>query len=147
MTKPVARDPIYRRRRFEPEIIELCVRWYLTYRLSYRDLVCRTGLCRLWWRVHRCCAALALESRRRTPHRMGFDRSDRRPDRDEHYRVGRLASVSCVHAVCRARGDFPLAHLPSQTGCVGVISRVAVCPRRMPSPVLNRIDPEAHSQG
>ena len=22
-----------------PEIIELCVRWYLTYRLSYRDLV------------------------------------------------------------------------------------------------------------
>jgi hypothetical protein len=39
MTKPIARDPIYRRRRFEPEIIELCVRWYLTYRLSYRDLV------------------------------------------------------------------------------------------------------------
>jgi transposase-like protein len=39
MTKPVARDPIYRRRRFQPEIIELCVRWYLTYRLSYRDLV------------------------------------------------------------------------------------------------------------
>jgi transposase-like protein len=39
MTKPVARDPIYRRRRFEPEIIELCVRWYLMYRLSYRDLV------------------------------------------------------------------------------------------------------------
>jgi transposase-like protein len=29
----------YRRRRFQPEIIELCVRWYLTYRLSYRDLV------------------------------------------------------------------------------------------------------------
>ena len=39
MTKPIARDPIYRRRRFEPEIIELCVRWYITYRLSYRDLV------------------------------------------------------------------------------------------------------------
>jgi hypothetical protein len=33
------RDPIYRRRRFQPEIIELCVRWYLTYRLSYRDFV------------------------------------------------------------------------------------------------------------
>jgi transposase-like protein len=39
MTKAVVRDPIYRRRRFQSEIIELCVRWYLTYRLSYRDLV------------------------------------------------------------------------------------------------------------
>ncbi len=39
MTIAIARDPIYRRRRFQPEIIELCVRWYLTYRLSYRDLV------------------------------------------------------------------------------------------------------------
>ena len=39
MTKPIARDSIYRRRRFEAEIIELCVRWYITYRLSYRDLV------------------------------------------------------------------------------------------------------------
>jgi transposase-like protein len=35
------REPIYRRRRFqsETETIELCLRWYLTYRLSYRDLV------------------------------------------------------------------------------------------------------------
>jgi transposase-like protein len=39
MTTAVARDPIYRNRRFQSEIIELCVRWYLTYRLSYRDLV------------------------------------------------------------------------------------------------------------
>lgn len=39
MTKPIARDPIYRRRRFEGETIELCVRWYISYRLSYRDLV------------------------------------------------------------------------------------------------------------
>jgi transposase-like protein len=39
MTKPILRDPIYRRRRFDAEIIELCVRWYITYRLSYRDLV------------------------------------------------------------------------------------------------------------
>jgi transposase-like protein len=39
MTKAVARDPIYRRRRFQSELIELCVRWYLTCRLSYRDLV------------------------------------------------------------------------------------------------------------
>ena len=26
-------------RHFSPEIILLCVRWYLSYRLSYRDLV------------------------------------------------------------------------------------------------------------
>jgi transposase-like protein len=39
MTKPIERDPIYRRRGFDAEIIELCVRWYISYRLSYRDLV------------------------------------------------------------------------------------------------------------
>ena len=39
MTKPIDRDPIYRGRVFDAQIIELCVRWYVTYRLSYRDLV------------------------------------------------------------------------------------------------------------
>jgi transposase-like protein len=39
MTQAKTRDPVYRRRRFEGEIIELCVRWYITYRLSHRDLV------------------------------------------------------------------------------------------------------------
>src|ERR1700730_17789462 len=38
MPRAAPRDPIYRRRRNSPEVIELCVRWYLTYRLSYRDL-------------------------------------------------------------------------------------------------------------
>jgi hypothetical protein len=38
VTKRAARDPIYRGRRFSAETIELCVRWYITYRLSYRDL-------------------------------------------------------------------------------------------------------------
>jgi transposase-like protein len=38
MTKRIERDPIYRGRRFQTETIELCVRWYITYRLSYRDL-------------------------------------------------------------------------------------------------------------
>lgn len=36
--RAAARDPIYGRRRYTPEVIELCVRWYVTYRLSYRDL-------------------------------------------------------------------------------------------------------------
>ena len=39
MTRAVRRDPIYRHRRFPSEVIETCVRWYITYRLSYRDLV------------------------------------------------------------------------------------------------------------
>jgi transposase-like protein len=43
MTKPIARDLIYRGRVFDAEIIELCVRWYITYRLSYRDLVAMMG--------------------------------------------------------------------------------------------------------
>lgn len=38
MTIRISRDLIYRRRRFSAETIELCVRWYITYRLSYRDL-------------------------------------------------------------------------------------------------------------
>lgn len=38
MTRRMERDPIYRCRRFSAETIELCVRWYITYRLSYRDL-------------------------------------------------------------------------------------------------------------
>src|SRR5258706_15823845 len=38
MTKPIGRDTIDRCRRFSAETIELCVRWYTTYRLSYRDL-------------------------------------------------------------------------------------------------------------
>ena len=39
MTRSIERDAIYRRHRFPREVIEGCVRWYLTYRLGYRDLV------------------------------------------------------------------------------------------------------------
>jgi transposase-like protein len=35
---PASRDPIYRRRGYSRQLIEQCVRWYLTYRLGYRDL-------------------------------------------------------------------------------------------------------------
>lgn len=38
MPRTAPRGAIYHRRRYDPEVIELCVRWYLTYRLSYRDL-------------------------------------------------------------------------------------------------------------
>jgi hypothetical protein len=34
MTKPIARDPMYRRRSFDADIIELCVRWYITALLT-----------------------------------------------------------------------------------------------------------------
>ena len=39
MTKPQSRDAIYLKGQFESEIIAWCVRWYITYKLSYRDLV------------------------------------------------------------------------------------------------------------
>jgi len=39
MTKRQDGDAIYVKRQFDTEIIVLCVRWYITYRLSYRDLV------------------------------------------------------------------------------------------------------------
>jgi transposase-like protein len=39
MTQPIERDRIYRKRWFDAEIIVLCVRWYISYRLTYRDLV------------------------------------------------------------------------------------------------------------
>jgi transposase-like protein len=39
MTKPQDRDAIYVKRQFDTEIIVLCVRWYISYRLSYPDLV------------------------------------------------------------------------------------------------------------
>jgi transposase-like protein len=39
MPRATPRDAIDRGRRFSVDVIERCVRWYVTYRLSYRDLV------------------------------------------------------------------------------------------------------------
>ena len=39
MTKPIERDRIYRKRWLDAEIIVLCERWYISYRLTYRDMV------------------------------------------------------------------------------------------------------------
>jgi transposase-like protein len=39
MTNRQDRDAIYLRRQIDAEIIVLCVRWYITHRLSYRDLL------------------------------------------------------------------------------------------------------------
>ncbi len=39
MTKPIKRDPMFRGYAFDADIIRLCVRWYISYRLIYRDLV------------------------------------------------------------------------------------------------------------
>jgi len=38
MPKLLERDAIYLKRHFDAKIIVLCVRWYITYKLSYRDL-------------------------------------------------------------------------------------------------------------
>ena len=39
MTDPLPRDSMFLKRQFDAQIIVLCVRWYVTYKLSYRDLV------------------------------------------------------------------------------------------------------------
>jgi transposase-like protein len=38
MTKRLERDAVYLKRHFDAEIIVLSVRWYITYKSSYRDL-------------------------------------------------------------------------------------------------------------
>jgi transposase-like protein len=38
LTSPSAPSSIFKRRHFDSSIITLCVRWYITYKLSYRDL-------------------------------------------------------------------------------------------------------------
>jgi transposase-like protein len=44
MTNPIARDHMYRRRSFDADIIEVCVRWYITYRLIPSPSSCRQRL-------------------------------------------------------------------------------------------------------
>src|SRR5882757_5534370 len=39
MTEPTSAQELFKGRHFDQEIIVLCVRWYLTFRLSSRDLV------------------------------------------------------------------------------------------------------------
>jgi transposase-like protein len=36
-------EGLFKRRHFDQEIVVLCVRWYLSYKLSYRDLVAMMG--------------------------------------------------------------------------------------------------------
>jgi transposase-like protein len=39
MTEPTSAQDLFKGRHFDQEIIVLCVRWYLTFKLSSRDLV------------------------------------------------------------------------------------------------------------
>jgi len=57
MSKLKSLEELFDGRHFDREIIILCVRWYLRYKLSLRDLVemnGRTGVCR--WLIRRSCA-------------------------------------------------------------------------------------------
>ena len=38
LTSPSDSSSLFKRRHFDSSIIILCVRWYITYKLSYRDL-------------------------------------------------------------------------------------------------------------
>jgi hypothetical protein len=39
MPRLVTAEELFKGRHFDQEIVVLCVRWYLSYKLSYRDLV------------------------------------------------------------------------------------------------------------
>src|ERR1700758_4718171 len=39
MTEPTSAQDLFKGRHFDQEIITLCVRWYITFKLSFRDLV------------------------------------------------------------------------------------------------------------
>jgi len=39
MTEPTSAQELFKGRHFDQEIIILCVRWYITFKLSFRDLV------------------------------------------------------------------------------------------------------------
>jgi transposase-like protein len=38
MRRQSSRNPLFHRRRFGDDVIILCVRWYLRFKLSYRDM-------------------------------------------------------------------------------------------------------------
>ena len=43
MTEPTSTQDLFKGRHFDQEIIILCVRWYLAFKLSSRDLALRMG--------------------------------------------------------------------------------------------------------
>ncbi len=43
MPRFVAVEELFKGRHFGQEVVVLCVRWYLSYNLSYRDLVAMMG--------------------------------------------------------------------------------------------------------
>jgi transposase-like protein len=77
------RPPLFRGRHFQDQIIILCVRWYLRYRLSYRDLqelMTERGLSvdhsTLWRWVQRYAPVLNQRLRRELRHPNGSWRVD-----------------------------------------------------------------------
>ena len=43
MTEPTSAQDLFKGRHFDQEIIILCVRWYITFKLSFRDLIQMDG--------------------------------------------------------------------------------------------------------
>ncbi len=43
MARFVVVEVLFKGRHFDQEIVVLCVRWYLSFKLSYRDLVAMRG--------------------------------------------------------------------------------------------------------
>ena len=62
MTEPTSAQDLFKGRHFDQEIIILCVRWYITFKLSFRDLVQYTieKVMGRRWREHWCSEKKAI---------------------------------------------------------------------------------------
>lgn len=90
------RPPLFRKRQFEPTIIVTCVRWYLRFSLSLRDveeLMAERGLSVDHTTVWRWTQAYAPEIRQRLQNQVKIEAHDVVHGRDI-YKGGRPVDVS-----------------------------------------------------
>jgi hypothetical protein len=63
MPRFVPVEDLFKGRHFDREIVVLCVRWYLSFRLSYRDLVAMMSEEAWAWRTRRFCGGCNITRR------------------------------------------------------------------------------------
>ena len=106
MARFLSLDELFKGRHFDWEVVVLCVRWHLRFKLSYRDLI-ETMAERGLLLAHTCCT---------TPSRLCWAGGTRllswkrRAKSGPHERadlVALRAGVSCVGGPEQARSDAP----------------------------------------
>src|SRR6516162_6158787 len=63
MPRFVPVEELFKGRHFDQEIVVLCVRWYLSFKLSYRDLVAIMGERGIFWHIRRSCGGCSITPR------------------------------------------------------------------------------------